>query len=174
MSEFWLQIQTPSWWVGVVIVGILINLISDYAKPQLDKYMSRTFIWWSLRSEQRRSARNKIIEKIKVDSQERNIYIAHEMRYRLRSIEAFLMGIICFGGSFYVRYKSQNHIYDGFLPIAPEVREQSYSILSRILNFFGALSLFQSISRKGQAAMVKNLISSSREEKIDNTLEFFD
>ena len=31
---------SPGWWVSVVLVGLVINLLSAYAKPQVDTFLS--------------------------------------------------------------------------------------------------------------------------------------
>lgn len=41
MKEFLINISSPSWWFGVVIVSFLINLGSAYAKKQLDRTLAR-------------------------------------------------------------------------------------------------------------------------------------
>lgn len=47
MDEFLKEVAKPSWWIGVVIVGFLINLGSAYAKPLIDKVLGR--FWFASR-----------------------------------------------------------------------------------------------------------------------------
>lgn len=42
MNDFFKQISDPTWWVSVVVVGLLINLASDYLKPLLDRLMEKS------------------------------------------------------------------------------------------------------------------------------------
>jgi hypothetical protein len=35
------DISKPSWWLSVIIAGFLVNLLSAYAKPVLDKSLAR-------------------------------------------------------------------------------------------------------------------------------------
>ena len=41
MSDFFLNLKSPGWWLGVVVVSFLINLASAYAKPILDRAWAR-------------------------------------------------------------------------------------------------------------------------------------
>jgi hypothetical protein len=41
MKELLNDLLSLRWWVSVVIVGILVNLVSDYAKPWTDRVLSR-------------------------------------------------------------------------------------------------------------------------------------
>ncbi len=41
MDELIKQFQKPEWWISVVVVGLLINIISDYLKPTLDSFFAR-------------------------------------------------------------------------------------------------------------------------------------
>lgn len=43
-DEFWKEAAKPSWWMGVVAVGFLINLGAAYAKPLLDKVIGRFWL----------------------------------------------------------------------------------------------------------------------------------
>ena len=41
MNDFFLNLKSPGWWLGVVIVSFLINLASAYAKPFIDRCMAQ-------------------------------------------------------------------------------------------------------------------------------------
>jgi hypothetical protein len=41
MKDFFFNLKSPGWWFGVVLVSFLINLASAYAKPLIDRCMSR-------------------------------------------------------------------------------------------------------------------------------------
>lgn len=174
MSDFWSQIKSPSWWLGVVIVGLLINLISAYVKPPLDKGLGFLFNWWSTRNKSLRDNQTALVERIKTDSQEQNIFIAHEIRYRLKSTDSLLLAVLSYVVVFYLSYKRQSGLHDGLLPLSLAAREQFYSVGLKFLHFVGALSLMQAVTRRKQAAVVNNLLRASRGEKIDTTLEFFE
>lgn len=54
MNEVWNSFFSPAWWVSVVIVGLLINLLSAYLKPPIDSLGSRLSSSWKARSERSR------------------------------------------------------------------------------------------------------------------------
>ncbi|PYL72361.1 MAG: hypothetical protein DMF26_16830 [Verrucomicrobia bacterium] len=41
MKDFFFNLKSPGWWLGVVVVSFLINLASAYAKPFIDRCMAR-------------------------------------------------------------------------------------------------------------------------------------
>jgi hypothetical protein len=41
MGELIKQMSTPAWWISVVVVGILVNLFSDYLKIGLDRFFGK-------------------------------------------------------------------------------------------------------------------------------------
>ena len=41
MNKILENILNPAWWFGTVIVAFLINLVSDYSKPAIDKWLSK-------------------------------------------------------------------------------------------------------------------------------------
>ena len=40
MKDFFFDLKSPGWWLGVVVVSFLINLASAYAKPFIDRCMA--------------------------------------------------------------------------------------------------------------------------------------
>ena len=44
------QMSSPAWWIGVVIVGILINLVSAYCKGPIDRLLGALSTKWATRS----------------------------------------------------------------------------------------------------------------------------
>jgi hypothetical protein len=51
MTELINNLSSVSWWIGVVIVGVLINLVSAYIKSPIDKLGSKLSSAWRNRSE---------------------------------------------------------------------------------------------------------------------------
>ena len=56
------DISQPSWWVSVLIVGFVVNLLSAYAKPLIDKILSKYFSRYRQRVKERERSRNLILE----------------------------------------------------------------------------------------------------------------
>jgi hypothetical protein len=62
MEEAYKAITSPAWWVGVVIVGLIINLAAAYLKPRLDQAASSVSLRWATRTEEQRRQRLERIE----------------------------------------------------------------------------------------------------------------
>lgn len=56
------SLGSPSWWVSVVVVGILINLVSAYLKPRIDLSWSDLYSRWRIRKNTKESARRQLID----------------------------------------------------------------------------------------------------------------
>lgn len=54
MDEF----AKPSWWISVVVAGLLVNLASAYLKPRVDRALLRGSSWWRSRSAARIAERD--------------------------------------------------------------------------------------------------------------------
>lgn len=62
MQQFLADVQSPSWWAGVVIVGIVINVVSAYLKAPIDAALARHSSWWRNRSESSIRRRAELLE----------------------------------------------------------------------------------------------------------------
>ena len=65
MEEMFKNIASPAWWMGVVIVGILINLAAAYLKPRLDQAASFVSLRWATRTEEQRRQRLERIKRLR-------------------------------------------------------------------------------------------------------------
>ena len=93
MSDFINNLSSIYWWISVVIVGILINLLSAYLKVKLDSSLSRVSSWWRNKSEARKAQRLKDLARLRNDSQEQMKLMLSILRYRITSIMYFLWGV---------------------------------------------------------------------------------
>ena len=84
MDEFSKSISSLSWWLGVVVVGILLNIISAYLKSPLDRLFSGVSGWWRTRSDVERSKRAAAIAKLSGNFEEQIVLAHTETRHRLR------------------------------------------------------------------------------------------
>lgn len=86
MDEFIRNLSSPAWWVGVVIVGVFINLVSAYAKPVLDRITSHFGDKWKKRSSERQKAYDEEISKLIVNVELRRHYEYRHLSYMLRAL----------------------------------------------------------------------------------------
>jgi hypothetical protein len=85
-------LSSPAWWVSVVIVGVLINLVSAYLKPTLDTRLSKASGWWKARAVAEQRARHDLVERLKKSSHEQMLACFAEQRYRIRSVYMLVFG----------------------------------------------------------------------------------
>lgn len=94
MNNFLLDITSPSWWLSVIVAGILVNLIAVYLKPQIDKFFTHLF---KKRYQKRNVARErKRQQKIKLlagDSHEQVMKAFTINNLNLRAIYDLLFGV---------------------------------------------------------------------------------
>ena len=91
MNDFFRSLSSPSWWVGVVIVGILINLVSAYLKPRLDRRLSGWSRWWATRTEEQRRSRQARIQKLRESQHEQTMAAIAGLRSKLESVSSMVM-----------------------------------------------------------------------------------
>ena len=65
MSDFIKNFLSPAWWIGVVVVGIALNLISSYLKNPLDRVLTLFSGKYARRSKKIRADRDARIEQFK-------------------------------------------------------------------------------------------------------------
>src|SRR5712692_2460018 len=95
MEELARNLGSPSWWVGVVVVGILLNVISAYLKPPIDKALSTVSRSWRIRSVALRARRAKLIEELRANRHLQLLFLAAEARHRSRGVVFLLLSLIC-------------------------------------------------------------------------------
>jgi hypothetical protein len=67
MSEFLQQIKSPGWWLGVVVVGILINLVSASCNHWLHRFLSSSSARWRELSEMEKATQEELVSKVTSD-----------------------------------------------------------------------------------------------------------
>lgn len=80
------SVLTIEWWLGVVAVGIALNLVSAYLKPWLDRRVSSVSKRWGERSRQRREQRAQLVMYLRDHPDEQLHVLADEMRCRFGTI----------------------------------------------------------------------------------------
>ncbi|MCJ7635824.1 hypothetical protein MUP77_25965 [Candidatus Bathyarchaeota archaeon] len=94
MKEFVESLSSPAWWIGVVVVGILINIASAYLKPRIDTTLAGISVWSSQRTQKRKEHREKLIELLAKNPQKQLIFAHRAMRHLERSNGFMLQSII--------------------------------------------------------------------------------
>jgi len=96
MEEFLKEATSLHWWIGVVIVGVLINIASAYIRRCLEYSLSTVSGYWRKKSEERVSRNSSKIELLKSNPELRIVFALRESRHRIRSFMFFIIGIALF------------------------------------------------------------------------------
>ncbi|HDM8235530.1 TPA: hypothetical protein P0E28_005019 [Vibrio campbellii] len=102
MTEFINDTGTIYWWLSVVVVGILVNVLSSYIKLPFDWVFGKISQKWRDRREKSQAERERKILLLRDDYELRVIYAHSEMRYRIRSVGALVMSTAFFGAAILV------------------------------------------------------------------------
>lgn len=94
MEEIVRNLSSLSWWFGVVIVGIVLNIASAYLKSPIDKGISQLSRKWQERSERSLRARQAKIAELRSSQQAQSLLIAEEMRNRLRHLSMVIFSLL--------------------------------------------------------------------------------
>lgn len=117
MDEFLKNMTSGYWWLSVVAVGIVVNLVSGILEKRLGGLGSSTSAWMRLRSEKKRKAYQAEVARLVAKPELLPHFFQEETRWRMRALLMlgmfFLVGLMLvapdlgaqplFGGS-WVRY----------------------------------------------------------------------
>lgn len=93
MDEFLRDFMSLGWWIGVVAVGLVLNIVGAYAKSPLDRIFSAASSHWSRRSELARAEEEERIALLRDDQEARTLLLAEEFRCRLRLLVMLLLAV---------------------------------------------------------------------------------
>ena len=94
MDKFIDEISSTYWWIGVVVVGIVINIASSYIRKIMESRLSNISIYWKGKKKERVEKIAKKVDILRNNSELRGIYALRESRYRIRSIGFTIFGIL--------------------------------------------------------------------------------
>lgn len=95
MQDLFAVFSSLSWWISVVIVGILINIVSNLLQRGLDGSFSKSSARLQRYSERIRDKSNQDYERVRNSQHEQMLWAFREMRYRLRMLTYLVYGVIC-------------------------------------------------------------------------------
>ena len=94
MKELISNVSSIYWWISVVIVGILINIISYYLTRKLDTRLSNVSSWWRKKSEIRKSQRLKKLDKLRNDPHEQLLLAFETIQSISLAIALLIFGVL--------------------------------------------------------------------------------
>lgn len=96
MDEFWKALASPVWWIGVVVVGIIINLVSAYTKPALDAVLRAASSTWRARSVRAAAAYEAEMAALRKDAELQTHYRHRELITRVNAVFYALISVVMF------------------------------------------------------------------------------
>jgi hypothetical protein len=96
MNEFLVNLTSVNWWLGVVAVSLIVNLISAYAKPPLDRLLSK---WSDQRKESvlhANKATEKYLQRLLAEPRLHYITLAAESRARQQALISLILSVLLF------------------------------------------------------------------------------
>lgn len=127
------DIGTSYWWVSVVIVGVLINIVSSF----IFKYYEKIGAKWSNEKKKKLEAEAKlrvdIIKKLVDDKTFETKYLFEIINSKINSMRYLILGLICFSAPIDLMeyFVASNHVW-----------YQVYTIIYALISIVGVMSIF--------------------------------
>lgn len=163
MDEFLKSLGSTYWWISVVIVGILINLASNFLQKNLDMQLSSVSKLWKKKSDERKRKRQQTLELLKNNPHEQLLASISEIRRRTRGIFFAVIGVAFLGIG--AMFQGSSEIYD--LSFAT-------SIIRELPLLMGALALLFAIIDHQMAVDIKHLVTDSHKGSVKDNIDVSD
>ncbi|WP_217511846.1 hypothetical protein [Vibrio metschnikovii] len=95
-SSFFSNLGSLDWWIGVVVVGLIINVFSAYLKPALDSFLSKLSYKWASRSKRNAEERKKWIKELQESEHEQVLCYLEFLNQKIWFIIYLVMTLIFF------------------------------------------------------------------------------
>lgn len=93
MDEFLRNVTTGYWWISVVVVGVLINILSTVLVKRFEVFGSTVSSWLRGRSEERRKAFQAEVDRLVRGVTSVDAIYQEETRWRFRAATVLLLGV---------------------------------------------------------------------------------
>lgn len=153
MDDFLKTVTTQNFWVSVVLVGILINIISHHLIPILGRLGAGLSSSWQKRSVASLARRAALLKKLHDEDQERNYYLAVAVEDKLSSIQFLIVGAITLMLSLYFADK-----YPAFASPKFSFSMEAMEVKIFALELIGALALTISMQKYFESASKFSLV----------------
>ena len=148
MDDLLKFLTSPSWWIGVVLVSLLINLASAYIKSPLDGFLSNVSRRWSERSARSKQKRAALVASLAADKHKQLLYLAEESRCRFRELLWVALAIFLLVA----------FVADSFLSNSPYV-SADHPWLKTVILVVLLFSLISSFSQRFEAIRLASLVN---------------
>lgn len=90
------NLTSLSWWVTVVIVGLLVNIAAAYVKPRLDRFLGNISGSRRARNDAKMAERGRMVTRLRSSHHEQVLTFLTELRWMSRAIIFLLLGLAIF------------------------------------------------------------------------------
>lgn len=94
MNEFISYVQSPAFWLGVLVVGVLVNLIAAYLKPHIDKSLSSVSARWAKKVEELERKRMARIKTLRGDKHKQLVASRRQVEHLIESVHSLALAAI--------------------------------------------------------------------------------
>ena len=141
MNKLINDISSAYWWVGVVVVGILINIASSYIRKIMESKLSIISVYWRGKQNEKAEKIAQQIEILRSNNELKIIYALRESRYRIRSVSYLVFAAQFFVAAIWL----SNH----------------FNIVSIICMTFAGVSVLLGLEDHRAAMKVKHLVENA-------------
>ena len=131
MDKILSDISSTSWWVGVIIVGVMVNLISSFLSRKMDSLHTIVSRWRVNRSESLKKEHQMKVNELAGNSSRQILVAIEESNLRMKAIYKLLLAVVVTGFAFM-------NIYIMPLFVTPNIVDRIFTITFFVL----ALLLF--------------------------------
>lgn len=143
MDTFSKHFASLDWWIGIVLVGVLLNLVSTYLLRRVDRILSTISSRWDKRTSRKRKERDQLVQYLSDHPDEQLQLLAEEIRCMFRTIKNVGLATALIIISFVAEHSLATGVF---------------LLLSLILIFFG-------LAADLEAMRLSRLVSDAREIK---------
>jgi len=147
MQELLKQISSLSWWIGVVLVGVLVNIASPFISRAIERRLSRFSDWQRRRSQSKQEKRQTLLNNLRADPHKQVLFAIAENRYRVRSSNNFLVSLLAVGFA------------TGFLYIGRDIFPVFAVVISALLFLCSVVGVLFSLDDTREAIEVKKILA---------------
>jgi hypothetical protein len=94
MEKFIDDISSLYWWLAVVVVGILINVVSTYIRTGLEINLAKISTYWARKKDSRERKQEQLIALLSDSDKALILYAQTEQRFRVRALQNIIFSLI--------------------------------------------------------------------------------
>lgn len=162
MDKLLQDMSSIYWWISVVIVGLVINLVSSYLKPPLDALGGKTFHAWKAKSDRAKRLHDHNVSLLSSNPHAQVIAMLRTQSLRAKSNGWSLTALLTL-------VLGLSSTWTGFQPLLPPEHEAVLGGTLRFLNVMFIVSVVLSMRLAYAAADLEVLVSDAQAVSSSNS-----